>query len=143
MQGYVVKVSAEGFGFVRADDGTGDVYLPSQLLGNAEVGVGNYVDFTVATDQGNGKRFATSLRLAEEAASKQKFRGAVIGNLASTRGFGFVKNEDGRGDAFLHVSIIEQSGLELPHGDAVVYEVDDKAPEPGRCPRVTKVQRAA
>jgi CspA family cold shock protein len=41
------------------------------------------------------------------------------------KGFGFIKPEDGGKDVFVHVSVVERSGLSgLGEGQRVVYEVE-------------------
>ncbi len=45
-----------------------------------------------------------------------------------TKGFGFIVPEDGSGDAFVHISAVEQAGLSsLNEGQKVEYEL-----QPGR-----------
>ena len=45
-----------------------------------------------------------------------------------TKGFGFIEPDEGGGDAFVHISAVEQSGLSsLNEGQKVNYEL-----EPGR-----------
>jgi CspA family cold shock protein len=40
-------------------------------------------------------------------------------------GFGFISPEDGSGDAFVHISAVQASGLEgLKEGDRVTYELE-------------------
>ncbi len=41
-----------------------------------------------------------------------------------TRGFGFIEPEDGSGDAFVHISAVERSGLSgLSEGQRVSFEL--------------------
>jgi CspA family cold shock protein len=41
------------------------------------------------------------------------------------KGFGFISPEDGSGDAFVHISAVQASGLEgLKEGDRVTYELE-------------------
>lgn len=43
----------------------------------------------------------------------------------STKGFGFIKPEDGGKDVFLHVSAIERAGLAAPaDGQRIRYELE-------------------
>ena len=45
-----------------------------------------------------------------------------------TKGYGFIVPEDGSGDAFVHISAVEQAGLSsLNEGQKVEYEL-----QPGR-----------
>lgn len=46
-----------------------------------------------------------------------------------TKGFGFIKPDDGGGDVFVHISAVEKSGLRtLKEDQAIEYELftDDK-----------------
>ena len=46
----------------------------------------------------------------------------------STKGFGFITPDDGGQDAFVHISAVEQSGLDTLHeGQKLSYEL-----QPGR-----------
>ena len=50
----------------------------------------------------------------------------------STKGFGFIKPEDGSRDVFVHISAVERSGLKtLLEGQKVRFEVqpDKKGPK--------------
>ncbi len=50
----------------------------------------------------------------------------------STKGFGFIKPEDGSQDVFVHISAVEQSGLKtLNQGQKVRFETqpDKKGPK--------------
>lgn len=41
-----------------------------------------------------------------------------------TKGFGFIQPDDGGGDAFVHISTVERSGLSsLNEGDKVEFEL--------------------
>ena len=43
-----------------------------------------------------------------------------------TKGFGFIENDAGGKDVFLHVSALEQAGIDtLEEGEAVSFEVGD------------------
>jgi cold shock CspA family protein len=141
MKGFVVKIAERGFGFASTTDGSGDVFIPpAQLSRNPGIGVGDAVEFNVATDLGNGRRFATSLRLDEDAKPRRKYRGTVKGN-PYERGFCFLSNSD-CGDVFLHRSVIDRAGLTLQAGDDVSYEFEPSN-EPGHRHLVTKVWREA
>ena len=40
------------------------------------------------------------------------------------KGYGFIANEDGSGDSFVHISAVERAGLrELREGQVVSYEL--------------------
>ena len=41
-----------------------------------------------------------------------------------TKGYGFIKPDDGGGDVFVHISAVERAGLtDLPEGAKVSYEL--------------------
>ena len=44
-----------------------------------------------------------------------------------TKGYGFIENDTGGKDVFLHVSALEQAGIDtLEEGEAVSFEIDKK-----------------
>lgn len=50
----------------------------------------------------------------------------------ATKGFGFIKPEDGSRDVFVHISAVESSGLStLTQGQKVLFEIepDKKGPK--------------
>ena len=43
-----------------------------------------------------------------------------------TKGYGFIENDSGGKDVFLHVSALEQAGIDtLEEGEAVSFEIGD------------------
>ena len=43
-----------------------------------------------------------------------------------TKGYGFIENDSGGNDVFLHVSALEQAGIDtLEEGEAVSFEIGD------------------
>jgi CspA family cold shock protein len=43
----------------------------------------------------------------------------------STKGFGFLKPDDGSADVFVHISAVERAGLDnLPEGKKLSYELE-------------------
>ena len=43
-----------------------------------------------------------------------------------TKGYGFIENDEGGKDVFLHVSALEQAGIDtLEEGEAVSFEIGD------------------
>ncbi|MGH6948480.1 MAG: cold-shock protein [Kiloniellales bacterium] len=51
---------------------------------------------------------------------------AVVKWFNRTKGFGFVQPTDGSADAFLHISVVEQSGnSDLPEGTKLVCDLSD------------------
>ena len=55
------------------------------------------------------------------------------------KGFGFISNDDGSGDVFVHFSSIQSDGFKtLAEGDAVEYDVEtsDKGPKAANVKKV-------
>jgi len=43
-----------------------------------------------------------------------------------TKGYGFIENDEGGKDVFLHISALEQSGIDnLEEGEAVSFEIGE------------------
>src|SRR3546814_6003941 len=59
-----------------------------------------------------------------------------------TKGFGFVQFGDGSPDAFLHVSVVQQSGLDdLPEGTRLICDISDgpKGPQVASVVRIEEL----
>ena len=62
----------------------------------------------------------------------------------ATKGFGFVQFDDGSPDAFLHISVVQQSGHDdLPEGTKLVCDISDgrKGPQVASIVRVEELGR--
>jgi CspA family cold shock protein len=70
---------------------------------------------------GNARAKASSFR-------RNKSMGSITGTVKffnTTKGFGFISPEGGGKDAFVHVSAVQQSGLQgLYENDKVTYDVE-------------------
>lgn len=50
-----------------------------------------------------------------------------------TKGFGFISNDDGSGDVFVHFSAIQGDGYRsLDEGQKVVYDTESDPKDPGK-----------
>ena len=70
---------------------------------------------------------------------------AVVKWFNATKGFGFVQPTDGSPDAFLHVSVVERSGLQsLPQGATIVCDLcaGQKGPQVATVHRVESMPEA-
>jgi CspA family cold shock protein len=144
----------KGFGFIAPEDGDADVFVHISAVEQAGLSAlydGQMVRYELEADRRTGKQSAVALEvLGGEAAPRaprpprDSFRSAAPrgpgggGDRASqgagagvvkwfnpTKGFGFIKPDDGGEDLFVHVSAVEQSGLRgLEEGQTVAYEVE-------------------
>ena len=125
----------KGFGFVELADGSGDVFLHAAVLEAAghdsvdpgaklsvQVGVGNKgrqvtavlaVDASAAASERRPMRSSPRSspgRERHDASTATKVEGTVKW-FKSDKGFGFVVGDDGDKDVFVHISVVERSGL--------------------------------
>ena len=149
----------KGFGFVELGDGTGDAFLHLSVLQRAGQGpVAPGTSLLVRTSQGQkGAQVAEVLEVDASTASaappprersisgsgprparRERDMGATVemrGTVKwynAAKGFGFVVVPEGGKDVFIHVSVLEQQGLNnLAEGQAVVMQVAQgtKGPE--------------
>jgi CspA family cold shock protein len=131
----------KGFGFVELADGSGDVFLHISVVeaaGHSELGEGTQMQVQVG--QGNrGRQVSSILSIGEVKADAGRAprspapprgrppRGGGGGGGGDTssatplegvvkwfnpeKGFGFVVGDDGGKDVFVHISVVERSGL--------------------------------
>lgn len=140
----------KGFGFAELADGSGDAFLHINVLQNAgHDAVGPGARLRVTVGQGPKGRQITSVLEVEDAGSPVapsyhdaqprsaprprpsapdpstavEVQGAVKW-FASEKGFGFIAADDGGNDVFIHISVLERSGLSpLAEGQRVTMRV--------------------
>lgn len=135
----------KGFGFVARDDGGEDVFVHISAVEQAGLeglASGQTMAFTLVDR--NGRISATDLKITGEqlavdapAERPQRARRQLTGERTSgevkffngSKGFGFIKRDDGGADCFVHISAVERAGLHgLNEGDRLDFdiEVDDR-----------------
>ena len=152
---------AKGYGFLVPDDGSPDIYFREPVLTAAglatllpgatvtcetapaargrEVSRILTIDFSTAEPRmapfarpaGNGQLAAAP---DVPAASGEEVR-AIVKWFHTVKGYGFLEREDGFGDLFCHMTVVQASGRDaLPQGAAVTCEVvqGDRGPQVSR-----------
>lgn len=138
----------KGFGFVARDDGGEDVFVHISAVEQAgldNLANGQTLAFTLVDR--NGRISATDIKIIGEhltanAPGTERERPArarreLTGERTSgevkffngSKGFGFIKRDDGGADCFVHISAVERAGFHgLNEGDRVEFdiEVDDR-----------------
>jgi CspA family cold shock protein len=128
----------KGFGFIQRDEGGEDVFVHiSQVerAGLEGLAEGQELQFNLV-DRG-GKISAADLQVvgdvipvAQKAAGPQR---SLTGEKAtgtvkffnSMKGFGFITRDDGKEDAFVHISAVERSGLStINEGDRFEFDLE-------------------
>src|SRR6187399_348653 len=128
----------KGFGFIQRDEGGEDVFVHiSQVerAGLAGLAEGQELQFNLV-DRG-GKISAADLQVVGDViAVPQKPAGPqrqLTGDKAtgtvkffnSMKGFGFITRDDGKEDAFVHISAVERSGLPgINEGDRFEFDLE-------------------
>ncbi len=135
----------KGFGFVARDDGGEDVFVHISAVEQAGLeglASGQPMGFTLVDR--NGRISAIDLKIEGEpmaldapAERPQRARRELTGERTSgevkffngSKGFGFIKRDDGGADCFVHISAVERAGMHgLNEGDRLSFdiEVDDR-----------------
>jgi CspA family cold shock protein len=147
----------KGFGFVELSDGSGDAFLHGSVLAQGglnavqpgetlevRVGPGHkgpHVTEVLSVDKSTAAPMASQRsRFRAETSNGPSTDTAVEETGAvkwfnSERGYGFIALANGGKDVFVHVSVLEQSGIEgLSEGQTVVVDVVEgrKGPEAAR-----------
>jgi CspA family cold shock protein len=138
----------KGFGFVELADGSGDVFLHIAVLeaaGHGSVDPGAKLSVQVGVGQ-KGRQITAVLAVDASASAAPRANKRPAPRVSSGRerpdpstaadiegtvkwynaekGFGFVVCEDGEKDVFVHISIVERTGLRgLDEGQRVAMKV--------------------
>ncbi|KLI64844.1 cold-shock protein [Aurantiacibacter marinus] len=137
-QGKVKFFNTEkGFGFIQRDEGGEDVFVHiSQVerAGLAGLAEGQELQFNLV-DRG-GKVSAADLQVVGDvievkaaAAPQRELTGEkAVGTVKffnAMKGFGFITRDDGKEDAFVHISAVERSGLQgIQEGDRFEFDLE-------------------
>lgn len=126
----------KGFGFIQRDEGGDDVFVHiSQVerAGLSALAEGQELQFNLV-DRG-GKVSAADLQIIGDVIPVQQ-RGpqrSLTGEKAvgtvkffnAMKGFGFITRDDGKEDAFVHISAVERSGLSgIQEGDRFEFDLE-------------------
>ncbi len=127
----------KGFGFIQRDEGGEDVFVHiSQVerAGLEGLAEGQELQFNLV-DRG-GKVSAADLQVVGDvievkaaAAPQRELTGEkAVGTVKffnSMKGFGFITRDDGKEDAFVHISAVERSGLQgIEEGDRFEFDLE-------------------
>ena len=136
-QGKVKFFNAQkGFGFIQQDGGGEDVFIHiSQVerAGLEGLAEGQELQFNLV-DRG-GKVSAADIQVVgdvievQKAAPQRELTGEkAVGTVKffnSMKGFGFITRDDGKEDAFVHISAVERSGLQgIDEGDRFEFDLE-------------------
>jgi CspA family cold shock protein len=134
--------SEKGFGFVELSDGSGDGFLHESVLARSGISVVQPGE-TLEVQVGPGHKgphvtevLGIDTATAAPAARRRSDFQATTSNGPSVeetgtvkwfnadKGYGFITRDGGRKDVFVHISALEQSGVEgLTEGQPVVFDV--------------------
>ncbi len=126
----------KGFGFIQRDEGGEDVFVHiSQVerAGLEGLAEGQELQFNLV-DRG-GKVSAADIQLVGDvipveakAPSRELTGERAVGTVKffnAMKGFGFITRDDGKEDAFVHISAVERSGLQgIQEGDRFEFDLE-------------------
>jgi cold shock protein len=132
----------KGFGFVELSDGSGDAFLHGSVLAQSGVNTVQPGE-TLKVRVGPGHKgphvtevLSVNSSTAFPMASRRSSAQATVSNGPSVeqtgmvkwfnadKGYGFITRDGGGTDVFVHISALEQSGVEgLTEGQPVVFDV--------------------
>ncbi|GAA0269821.1 hypothetical protein GCM10009127_07270 [Alteraurantiacibacter aestuarii] len=126
----------KGFGFIQRDEGGEDVFVHiSQVerAGLEGLAEGQELQFNLV-DRG-GKVSAADLQVvgdviavAPKAPQRELTGEKAVGTVKffnAMKGFGFITRDDGKEDAFVHISAVERSGIQgIEEGDRFEFDLE-------------------
>lgn len=126
----------KGFGFIQRDEGGEDVFVHiSQVerAGLEGLAEGQELQFNLV-DRG-GKISAADLQVVGDviavqakAPSRELTGEKAVGTVKffnTMKGFGFITRDDGKEDAFVHISAVERSGIQgIQEGDRFEFDLE-------------------
>jgi CspA family cold shock protein len=126
----------KGFGFIQRDEGGEDVFVHiSQVerAGLEGLAEGQELQFNLVDRGGKisaadlqvvGDVIAVQLKAPQRQLTGEKATGTVK-FFNSMKGFGFITRDDGKDDAFVHISAVERSGLQgINEGDRFEFDLE-------------------
>ena len=126
----------KGFGFIQRDEGGEDVFVHiSQVerAGLSALAEGQELQFNLVDRGGKvsaadlqivGDVIATAPRAPQRELTGEKAVGTVK-FFNAMKGFGFITRDDGKEDAFVHISAVERSGLPgIQEGDRFEFDLE-------------------
>ena len=147
----------KGFGFIERDGGGDDLFVHRSAVGWQTLGEGDRVEFTEghgpkgpsaetitviqtnpnprpARGGGGGRSFESSVDV-----SSLPVESGTVDRFDETRGFGFIKPDNGGADIFVHISAVQASGLSgLTENQKVSF--DTEPDRRGKGPKAVNLQ---
>lgn len=123
--GYLKKLFPDkGFGFLKQDSGEKDVFVHEDALCSTgeDIQAGMRVKYDSVWDAKRSSRKAANVAIVSRDTSMQGQFG-VLKEFSSEKSFGFVKQDSGEHDLFLHESALRNPHDKLQAGMRVEYDV--------------------
>ena len=117
----------KGYGFIAPEDGSAEIFVHSSaIVGGGVISEGQRVAFLVV-DGEKGPQADHLLPLGSETRRAVVSDGAdgTVTRYDADKGFGFVVQDSGGEDVFVHARSLTGGLTELAEGDRVTYDVED------------------
>jgi CspA family cold shock protein len=149
--------SEKGFGFVELSDGSGDAFLHGNVLAQSGINAvqpgetvqvrvgpghkGPHITEVLSVDTSTVTPTTPPRSSFRATTSRERSSGTSVEETGTVtwfnveKGFGFIARDSGGKDVFVHISVLERSGLTaLNEGERVTFDVVDgrKGSEAGR-----------